>query len=81
MLDLVFTSVEEIIKEVKIIGSLGCSNHALVEIVISKDIHLAKGRVRTRYFWRANFRLFEELLNEILWEAGLRHKRVEQATL
>ena len=55
LLDLVFISVEEIIKEVKIIGSLDWSNHALIEIIISNNMCLAKSGIRTVYFWRANF--------------------------
>jgi len=34
LLDLVLTHTEEIIKEVKIKGNLGCSDHALAEFVI-----------------------------------------------
>ena len=36
LLDLVLTNAEESIREVKIGGSLGCSDHALVEFVILK---------------------------------------------
>ena len=36
------TNAEESIREVKIGGSLGCSDHALVEYVILKNAGLAK---------------------------------------
>ena len=40
------TNEEESIRVVKIGGSLGCSDHALVEFVILKNEGLAKSRAR-----------------------------------
>jgi len=42
-------------------------------------ICLAKSRVRTQNLRRANFRLFKELLDEILWETILRDLGSEQS--
>jgi len=42
LLDLALTSVEEIVKEVKIRGSMGCSNCTLVEFVILRNVSLAE---------------------------------------
>ena len=36
------TNVEEIVKDIKIGDSLGCSDHALVEIMILRNVDLAK---------------------------------------
>ena len=72
LLDLVLTNAEESIREVKIGGSLGCSDHALVEFVILKNAGLAKSRARTLCFRRANFRLLKELLSGIPWETVLK---------
>ena len=66
LLDLVFTNVDELIKEVKTGGSLGCSDHALAEFVILRDMSLAKSKVRTLSFRRANLQLFKELVDQIL---------------
>ena len=55
MLDLVLTSAEESIGEIKIGGSLGCSDHALVEFVIWKNVGLAKSRARTLCFGTAEW--------------------------
>jgi len=76
----VLTSAE-IIDDIKIRGSLGCSNHALVEFVILRNVGLAKCGVRTLNFRRVNLRLFKELLVAISWEAVLRDKGVEQSWL
>ena len=65
LLDPVLISAEEIVKEVKIGGSLGCSDHALIEFVIVKNMGLAKSRVRTLKFRRVNFQPYKELLHEI----------------
>ena len=79
MLDLLLISVEEIIKDVNVGGSLGCSDHALVELMISRDVGLAKGGVRTLNFGRVSFKLFSVLLAKIPWDAVLKDKDVEES--
>ena len=66
------TNEEKRIRDVKIGGSLGCSDHALVEFVILKNAGLAKSRARTLCFRRANFRLLKELVSGITWKLSLR---------
>lgn len=41
LLDLLLTNTEEIIEEVKIGGSLGCSDRALVEFTVYRNMVLA----------------------------------------
>lgn len=62
LLDLVLTNAEGLIKEIKIGGNLGCSDHALVESVILKATGLAKSRVRTLNLRRV---AVQEIMNEI----------------
>ena len=81
MLHLVLTSAEEMVKDIQIKGSLGCSDRALVEFVISMDVGLAKGGVRTLNFGRANLKLFKGLLVKIPWDAVLKDKDVEESWL
>ena len=81
LLDLPLTNAEEIIKGVNVGGSRGCSNHGLVEFVISRDVGLAKSGVRTLNFGRANFKLFNGLLAKIPWDAVLKEKDVEESWL
>ena len=73
------TNAEESIREVKIVGSLGCSDHALVEFVILKNAGLAKSRARTLCFRKAKFRLLKELLSGIPWETVLKGMGTEQS--
>ena len=71
----------ETIKGVKVGGSPGCSDHALVKFVILRNMCLAKSGVRTLNFGRANFKLFKELLAKIPWDAVLKDKDVEESWL
>ena len=54
------TAAEEIIKEVKIAGSLDCTDHALVKFVILRNMGLAKSSQDPELLESA-FRLFKEL--------------------
>lgn len=69
--DLVLTIVEELNKESKLGGTWGCSDCALFELVILRE--MAKSKVSRR----TNFRLFRELLDEVPWEVVLRGRGVE----
>ena len=73
------TNAEESVREVKIGGSLGCSDHALMDFVILKNAGLAKSRAWTLCFRRANFRMLKELLSGILWETVLKGMDTEQS--
>ena len=62
LLDLVLANAEEIIQAVKIIDTLGCSNHILAEFMISRNMGLAECGLRNLNFRRVNYRLFKDLL-------------------
>ncbi|KAK4817941.1 hypothetical protein QYF61_002785 [Mycteria americana] len=69
----------ELIGDVKIGGSLGCSDHALVEFAVLRDMGQVKSKVRTLNFRKANFQLFKEVVNRTPWETALRDKGAEQS--
>ena len=73
------TNSSELIRDAKIGGSLGCSDHALVEFAVLRDMGQAKSKVRTLNFRKANFQLFKELVNRTPWETALRDKGAEQS--
>lgn len=75
---MVLTNAEEIIIDFNIRGSLGCNDHTMVEFVFSRSVGLTKSGVRT-LTWRANFRLFKELLDVIPWETVLRDRGTKQS--
>ena len=79
LLDLVLTNAEESMREVKIGSKLGCSDHALVQLVILESAGLAKSRVWTLSFRRANLWELKELLDGIPWETVLKGIDTEQS--
>ncbi|KAK4806963.1 LOW QUALITY PROTEIN: hypothetical protein QYF61_027330 [Mycteria americana] len=79
ILDLMVTNASELISDVKIGGSLGCSDHALVEFTVLRDMGQARSIVRTLNFRKANFQLFKELVSSAPWETVLTDKGAEQS--
>jgi len=62
------TSTSELIGDIKIRSSLGCSDHALVEFTLLRDMGKASSIVRTLNFRKANFQLFKQLVRRTPWE-------------
>jgi len=79
ILDLLVTKLKELICDVKLRGSLGCSDHALVEFAVLRDVGQMKRKVRTPNFGKANFQLFKKFVNRTPWETALRNKGTEQS--
>lgn len=75
----VLTSADELIKAIRTGGSLGRSNPALVEFVISRSVSLVRSKVKTLNFVRANFQLFKEMVKEIPWETVLKGRHADQS--
>ncbi|RMC06895.1 hypothetical protein DUI87_16345 [Hirundo rustica rustica] len=65
LLDLVLTNAEVLIQEDKIGYCLGCSDHALIELVISRNTGLAKSQISTMNFRKVNFQLFKEIVDYV----------------
>jgi len=79
ILDLLVTSATELIRDVKVGGSVGCSDHALVEFADLRDMGQAKSKVRTLNFRKAKFQLFKVLVSRTPWKTVLRDKGAEQS--
>jgi len=60
-------------------GSLGCSDHALVDFTVLRDIGQTKTKIRPLSFRKADFQLFKELVNRTPWETALSDKGAEQS--
>ena len=78
-MDLLVTNVSELISEVMIGDSPGCSDHALEEFAVLRNKAQAKGNVKTLNFRKAKFQLFKKLVNRTPWETALRDKGEEQS--
>ena len=70
------TNASEFVGDVKIRGSLGCSDDALVELML---LGIMKSIVRTLNFRRANLQLFKEIVRRTPWETVLRDRGTEQS--
>jgi len=57
------TSASELNSDMKTGGSLGCSDHTLVEFTVLRDMGKAASTVRTLNFRKTNFQLFKELVS------------------
>jgi len=79
ILDLLVTNARKLIGDVKTGGSMGCSDHALVEFTDLRDMGQTKSKVRTLNFRKAKFHLFKELVNKTPWETALRDKGTEKS--
>lgn len=66
------TSTDDLIREVRIGGKFSWHNHALKEFMISRDMSQAKNKVKNNRFRKANFHLFKELMDAILWETAFK---------
>jgi len=49
ILDLLVTNVSGLISDVKIGGTLGCSDHALVKFAVLRSMGQVKSKVRTEF--------------------------------
>ena len=65
MLDLVLTKKEGLVGNVKLRGSLGCSDHETVEFKILRAARRAHSNLDTLDFRRADFGLFRDLLGRV----------------
>ncbi|KAK4827902.1 hypothetical protein QYF61_022325 [Mycteria americana] len=57
---LLVTNTSQLTGDIKTGGSLGCSDHALVEFAVLRDMGQAESKARTLNFRKANFQLFKE---------------------
>ena len=60
--DLLLTKKEELVGDVKVKGSLGCSNHKMVEFKILREVSKTNSRITALNFRRETFGLFRDLL-------------------
>jgi len=81
LLDLVLTNKEGLVDDVKVRGSLGCSDHEMGEIRILCGGNRAISRITALDFRRANFGLFKDLLRGITWVRALEGRGDQESWL
>ncbi|KAJ7399577.1 hypothetical protein BTVI_114083 [Pitangus sulphuratus] len=75
----VVINIRELIEDSKIGGTLGCSDHALVEFVDLRNVGEVRSEIRPLNFRKASCQRFRGLVSGIPWETALRDKGVEQS--
>jgi len=71
MLDLVLTNKEGLVGNVEVKGSLGCSDHEMVEFKILRAERRVCSKLTTLDFRRTDFGLLRDLLGRIPWDKAL----------
>ncbi|GAB0190901.1 hypothetical protein GRJ2_001555400 [Grus japonensis] len=77
LLDLMLTNNKGLVGDMKVKGSLGCSDHEMVELRILRGGSRIKGRLTTLDFGRADFGLFKDLLRRVPWDKDLEKRRTQ----
>ncbi|GAB0188996.1 cAMP-dependent protein kinase inhibitor alpha [Grus japonensis] len=79
MLDLVLTNKEGPVGNVKLKGSLGCSDYdEMVEFKILKAARRVHNKLTTLDFRRADFGLFRDLLGRVPWDKALEGRGAQE---
>ncbi|GAB0205822.1 mitochondrial enolase superfamily member 1 [Grus japonensis] len=81
MLDLVLTNKEGLVGDVKLKGSLGCSDHEMVEFKILRAARRAHSKLLALDFSRADFGLFRNLLGRVPWDKALKGRGAQDSWL
>ncbi|GAB0184760.1 hypothetical protein GRJ2_000941300 [Grus japonensis] len=81
MLDLILTNKEGLVGDVKLKGSLGCSDHEIVEFKILRAMRRVHSKLTTLDFRRADFGLFRHLLGRLPWDKALEGRGAQDSWL
>ncbi|PKU48939.1 glycerol kinase [Limosa lapponica baueri] len=79
LLDLVLTNKEGLVEDIKVGGSLCCSDHEKTEFRIVGSRHKTTSRIETLDFRRANFDLFKKLFGEVPWVRALEDRGAQES--
>ncbi|GAB0202830.1 hypothetical protein GRJ2_002748600 [Grus japonensis] len=81
MLDLILTNKEGLVGDIKLKGSLGCSDHEMVEFRILRAARRVCSKLTTLAFSRADFGLFRDLLGRLPWDKALEGRGAQDSWL
>ena len=81
MLDLVPTNKEGLVGNVKLKGSLGCSDHEMVDFKILRAVRKVYSKLATLDFRRADFGLFRDLLGGVPGDTALEGRGTQESWL
>jgi len=81
VLDLVLTTKEGLVGNVKLKGTLQCSDHEMVEFNILRALRRVHSKLSTLDCKRADFGLFRQLLGEVPWDKALEGRGTRESLL
>jgi len=81
MLDFVLTNREGLVGNMKLKGSLGCSDHEMVEFKILRAARRVYRKLNTLDFRRADFSLFMDLPGKVPWDKSLEERGDQESWL
>ncbi|GAB0192671.1 hypothetical protein GRJ2_001732400 [Grus japonensis] len=81
VLDLVVTNKEGLVGNVKLKGSLGCSDHEMVELKILRAVRRADSKLTTLDLRRVDLGLFRDLLGRVSWDKALEGRGAQDSWL
>lgn len=79
--ELTLANKEEAVEDVKVRGSLGCSDNEVVEFRILREENKANRRITALGFRRADSGQFMDLLGGILWDTVLERRGLQEDEL
>ncbi|KAJ7396062.1 hypothetical protein BTVI_148843 [Pitangus sulphuratus] len=79
MLDLILTNKEGLVGNMKLLSSLGCSDHEVLKFKILGTARRAQNKLTTLDFRRADFGLFRDLLGRVQWDRALDGKGAQES--
>ncbi|PKU33628.1 dtw domain-containing protein 2 [Limosa lapponica baueri] len=79
VLDLILTNNEGLVGNVKLKGSLGCSDHEMVEFKILRAARRVCSKLTTLDFRRADFGLLRDLIGRVTWEKVLKGRGAQES--
>ena len=81
ILDLVLTNKEGLVANMKLKGSLGCTDLEMVEFRILRAVRSEQSNLTTLDFMSADFGLFRDLLSRVPWHKGLEGRGAQESWL
>lgn len=78
LLDLILTSMDGLVRNVKLQSCLGCSDPEKVQFCMQRAVRREQSRLATLAFCRADFGLLRRWVGRVPWEAVLEGKGFQE---
>ena len=76
---MILTNREELVENLKVEGSLGESDHEIIEFTILRKGRRENSKIETMDFRKVDFGKVRELIGKVPWESRLRGKTTKES--